>query len=439
MEYVVEPGGRLEGNGRVPGDKSISHRAIMLASIAEGTSRISGLLEGDDVLATKAAFEAMGVSIERTAPGDYRVHGVGRSGLAAPGVPLDLGNSGTAMRLLTGLLAGQGFASRLTGDDSLRGRPMERVAAPLREMGARIKTSAAGTPPVEIAAVSSLRAIDYVLPVPSAQVKSAVLLAGMFADGTTCVTQPQPCRDHTERMLNAFGYSCNFDARRACLHGGGSLNATEIEIPGDLSSAAFFLVGASIAPGSAIMLEHVGINPTRMGIITVLRQMGANIRLSRERKVGGEPVADIAVQYAPLHGVDVPPVQVALAIDEIPILCIAAACARGTTRIRGAGELRHKESDRIAVVAACLRTLGIDVEEFADGLHVSGGRFTGGRVPSAGDHRVAMAMAIAALNAGGPVTITDCDNVATSFPDFADRACALGLSLEVRDDASPGQ
>ncbi|MDH3639569.1 MAG: 3-phosphoshikimate 1-carboxyvinyltransferase, partial [Gammaproteobacteria bacterium] len=364
------------------------------------------------------------------------VRGVGRMGLTAPRSMLDMGNSGTAMRLLTGLLAGQGFASRLTGDDSLLSRPMERVARPLREMGARLTTSAAGTPPVEIAAVSSLHAIDYVLPIPSAQVKSAILLAGIYAEGTTCVSQPEPSRDHTERMLRAMGYPCEIAGAEVCIRGGGELTATDIEVPGDLSAAAFFIAGACTSPGSAITLEHVGVNPTRVGVITLLRQMGADIRLYRERDVGGEPVADIDVHYAPLHGIDVPKAQVPLAIDEIPILCVAAACAQGTTRVSGAAELRHKESDRIAVMVAGLRGLGIDVEEFEDGLSVVGGQLSGGGVNSGGDHRVAMAMAIAGLNAAGPVTITDCDNVTTSFPDFPSLARSLGLSLHTRQNGS---
>lgn len=410
----------------------------MLTSIANGTSCVSGLLEGDDVLATKTALQAMGVLIERAGPGEYRVHGVGRTGLTAPAGTLDLGNSGTAMRLLTGLLAGQGFTSRLTGDTSLCSRPMERVARPLREMGARVTTTKAGTPPIEIAATSTLHAIDYVLPVPSAQVKSAILFAGMYADGTTCVSQPEPSRDHTERMLCAMGYPCEISPPRVCIRGGGSLAATDIEVPGDMSSAAFFIAGACITPGSDITLEYVGVNPTRIGVITLLKRMGADIRLRRERNVGGEPVADIDARYAPLRGIEVPPAQVPLAIDEIPILCVAAACAQGTTRIRGAAELRHKESDRIAVVAAGLRKLGIDVEEFDDGLSVAGGQLAGGVVHSGGDHRVAMAMAIAGLNASGAVTITDCDNVMTSFPDFPGRARSLGVLVHSRGAASLG-
>ncbi len=429
MDYRTEPGGHLQGHVRVPGDKSISHRAIMLSAVASGTSRIRGLLEGHDVLATRDALRRMGVPIERCGPGHYVVHGVGRCGLRAPGQPLDLGNSGTAMRLFAGLLAGQGFASELTGDASLHRRPMVRVAQPLKDMGAEISVSAAGTPPLRIGAVPALRAIDYELPVPSAQVKSAILLAGMYAEGTTCVREPVVTRDHTERMLVAMGCPCEIGNGRVCVPGCAPLTGIDMTIPGDLSSAAFFIVGACIASGSVITLEGIGVNPTRIGVISLLRRMGADIRLSGARELGGEPVADIEVRHSPLKGIDVADADIPLAIDEIPILCVAAACAEGVTRISGAGELRHKESDRIAVMAGGLRALGARVAETADGLVITGGRFSGGVVDSGTDHRVAMAMTIAGLCAAGPVTVRECENVATSFPDFPRVARSLGLPL----------
>ncbi len=429
LDYHVQPGGALTGRLRVPGDKSISHRSIMLGSIAEGVTRVSGFLEGEDAIATMNVFRALGVNIEGPERGNVVVHGVGLRGLRAPRSTLDCGNSGTSMRLLCGLLAGQHFDSELTGDDSLRRRPMKRVAEPLAAMRAEISTADGGRPPLRIMGIANLRGIDYQMPIASAQVKSALLLAGLYARGRTCVTEPAPTRDHTERMLAAFGYPVERDGSTACVTGGGELTATSIEVPADISSAAFFMVGASIAPGSDLTLEHVGINPTRTGVLDVLRLMGADISLENERLAGGEPVADIRVRHAPLKGIDIPVELVPLAIDEFPVLFIAAANALGDTVLRGAEELRVKESDRIAVMADGLHALGVSAEPTPDGMRVTGGSYSGGGVASHGDHRIAMAFAIAALCAGGPIAIADCANVATSFPGFVALASRSGLRI----------
>ncbi len=430
-DFILDPGGSLKGSLRVPGDKSISHRAIMLGSLAEGTSRVTGFLEGADSLATLRAFRAMGVEIEGPEAGRVTLHGVGMHGLKPPKGPLDLGNSGTSMRLLAGLLAGQGLELTLTGDASLSSRPMRRVTEPLAQMGARIDTTDAGTAPLHIHAVENLHGIHYELPVASAQVKSAILLAGLYAEGETCVTEPAPTRDHTERMLRGFGYPVHTEGRRICLIGGGKLMACDIDVPADISSAAFFLVGASIAPGSDLLLEHVGMNPTRDGVITILRLMGADIEVLNLREVGGEPVADLRVRHAPLKGIRIPEELVPLAIDEFPALFVAAACAEGETVLTGAEELRVKESDRIQVMADGLRVLGIHALPTPDGIVIQGGRLGGGEVVSHGDHRIAMAFAMAALRASGTLRIEDCANVDTSFPGFAELAASAGLRIEV--------
>lgn len=429
MDFFVEPGGRLSGRLRVPGDKSISHRAIMLGAIAEGVTSVSGFLEGDDALATMNCFRAMGVRIDGPDAGRVTVHGVGLRGLQAPRAVLNCGNSGTSMRLLTGLLAGQGFAAELDGDASLRKRPMKRVATPLAEMGARIETAADGRPPLRILPAAALRGIHYAMPVASAQVKSALLLAGLYAEGETSVSEPAPTRDHTERMLAAFGYAVGRAPGRACVRGGGKLTASAIDVPADISSAAFFLVGASIAPGSDLLLEHVGVNPTRTGVIDILRLMGADITLIDEREIGGEPVADLRVRSAPLHGIRIPEALVPLAIDEFPALFIAAASAHGETLLTGAQELRVKESDRIAVMVDGLKRLGVHAEALADGVRIMGGPMSSGEVQSHADHRIAMSFAVAALAARGPITIGDCDNVATSFPGFERLAASAGLRI----------
>ncbi len=420
---------------RVPGDKSISHRAIMLGSLADGVTHVSGFLEGEDSLATLQAFRAMGVRIEGPEKGKVVIHGVGMDGLRAPEQPLDLGNSGTSMRLMTGLLAGQDLEVTLIGDASLSRRPMRRVTDPLALMGAEIHSTPKGTAPLCIRPRGVLTGIDYVLPVASAQVKSCLLLAGLYAQGETCITEPAPTRDHTERMLVGFGYPVRRDGSRVCVHGGGRLTACDIDVPADISSAAFFLVGASIAVGSDLVLEHVGMNPTRDGVINVLRLMGADISVQNLREVGGEPVADLRVRASALRGIRIPEAQVPLAIDEFPALFIAAACATGETVLTGAEELRVKESDRIQAMADGLAVLGVTAEPTPDGIVIQGGGAIGsGRVDSRGDHRIAMAFAMAALRSAGPIEVTDCANVNTSFPGFAALAAAAGLRISQRVD-----
>lgn len=425
----------LQGSVRVPGDKSMSHRAVMFSSIANGVSNISGLLEGDDVMATLAAFRAMGVEVQGPSNGSLTINGVGLRGLSAPAGDLDMGNSGTAMRLMSGILAGQSFASKLVGDESLSGRPMRRVTVPLTAMGARCATDENGCPPIHIRGVEKLTPIDYKLPMASAQIKSAVLLAGLYADGLTSVTEPAPTRDHTERMLRAYNYECeteklNEQASTIRIEGGGELQAADIDIPADISSAAFFMVAASIVPGSEIVLEHVCVNPTRTGVIDVLKAMGASIELHNPRAVGGEPVADIKVSYVGLKGAEIDPNLVPLAIDEFPVICIAAACADGVTTISGAEELRHKESDRISAMVEGLRSVGIEVEERKDGMSVSGGKIQGGDVFSFHDHRIAMSFSIAGAVAENSIAIEGCDNVATSFPNFVELANSVGLNID---------
>ena len=432
VQFVARPGGCLSGTLRVPGDKSISHRSIMLGSLAEGVTRVSGFLEGEDSLATLRAFRAMGVRIEGPDAGAVIIHGVGMHGLSAPSGPLDLGNSGTSMRLMAGLMAGQDFALTLVGDESLSGRPMRRVTEPLARMGAKIETAEGGTAPLRLSPAGRLSAIDYAMPVASAQVKSCLLLAGMYAAGETCVTEPAPTRDHTERMLQGFGYEVRRKGSRACLSGGGRLSACDIDVPADISSAAFFLVGASIAEGSDLTLRHVGINPTRDGVINILRMMGADIEVLNRREVGGEPVADLRVRSAPLQGIRIPEEQVPLAIDEFPALFVAAACAQGETVLTGAEELRVKESDRIQVMADGLGALGVDAKPTADGIVVRGGQIGGGRVDSHGDHRIAMAFGMAALRAAADIVIDDCANVNTSFPGFVELASGVGARVESR-------
>lgn len=430
INYIIKHGGKLTGRVRVPGDKSISHRSVMLGSLADGITRVTGLLEGEDVLSTLGAFRAMGVSADGPDNGNLIIHGAGLRGLKAPKHALDMGNSGTAMRLMTGILAGQPFDSELIGDASLNKRPMGRVADPLRTMGASIATSEGGRPPLRIQGGRKLHGIDYRPPVASAQVKSCLLFAGLYADGETAVTEPAPTRDHTERMLRGFGHAVKTQGVRVSLRGGGRLKACDIDVPADISSAAFFLIGASIAPGSDIVLEHVGINPTRLGVLNILKLMGANIELLNPREVGGEPVADIRVRAAKLRGIRVPEDQVPLAIDEFPALFIAAACAEGETVLTGAHELRVKESDRIAVMAQGLKRLGIDARETPDGIVIQGGRLQGGKVDSHGDHRIAMAFAMAGLCADGPITVRDCKNVDTSFPGFVELAARTGLAIQ---------
>jgi 3-phosphoshikimate 1-carboxyvinyltransferase len=431
-QFICKPGSSVRGIIRVPGDKSISHRSIILSSIAEGTSQISGFLQGEDSLNTIKAFQQMGVSIERNRD-QVRVIGAGLHGLKKPGADLDMGNSGTAMRLLLGLLAGQAFDARLIGDDSLSSRPMQRVIEPLQMMGALIESEPGGRAPLRIRGDNELHAIDYDMPVASAQVKSCLLLAGLYANGETIVREPAPTRDHSERMLRGFGCELSSHQSEIRIRGAQLLAARDVEVPADISSAAFFMVAASIADDSEITLQHVGVNPTRTGVIDILKLMGANIELVNQRDIGGEPVADIRVNSAKLKGIDIPLHLVPLAIDEFPVLFIAAACAEGTTRLNGAEELRVKESDRIQVMADGLVALGIDAQTKADGIIIQGGDLAGGKVESHGDHRIAMAFSVASLRASGAIHIGDCANVNTSFPGFVELAQTAGIRISAND------
>ncbi|MBQ0729304.1 MAG: bifunctional prephenate dehydrogenase/3-phosphoshikimate 1-carboxyvinyltransferase [Oleispira antarctica] len=437
VNYVAKPGGKLSGEFRVPGDKSISHRSIMLGSLAEGTTEITGFLEGEDSLATLQSFRDMGVVIEGPHRGRVTVHGVGLHGLKTPPNALYLGNSGTSMRLLSGLMSAQSFDVEMTGDVSLSKRPMDRVANPLREMGAVIESADKGRPPLKIKGGQPLKGIHYVLPMASAQVKSCLLLAGLYAEGETTVIEPAPTRDHTERMLKGFGYPVDVDGPKVTVRPGGKLTATAIDVPSDISSAAFFMVAASIAKDSDITLQHVGINPTRVGVINILRQMGANIEMLNESEVGGEPVADLRIRSAQLKGIQIPEDQVPLAIDEFPAIFIAAACAEGTTVLTGAEELRVKESDRIQAMVEGMQALGVDAVGTEDGAIINGfgseGSFNGGEVDSVDDHRIAMSFTIASLRANAPILIKDCANVATSFPGFVELASESGIQVAVEN------
>jgi len=427
--WIVHPASSVRGQVRVPGDKSISHRSVMLGGIAEGRTEVTGFLDGADCLATLEEFRAMGVQVERHADTALTVHGRGLHGLQPPQQVLDMGNAGTAIRLSMGLLAGQRFQSTLTGDASLRSRPMERVAAPLRQMGARIDT-VEGKPPVTVHPAKQLRGIDYQLPMASAQVKSAILLAGLYADGLTRVTEPAPTRDHTERMLRGFGVRVETTGPVASLRGGQRLVGTRIAVPGDISSAAFFLVAGCIAGEDGFLVENVGMNPTRTGVIDALRLMGADLRVHARADQGGEPVADIELRRSALRGVAIPEHLVPLAIDELPVLFIAAAAAEGETIFTGAAELRVKESDRLAVMAAGLTHVGVPNELLADGIRIQGGhRLRAAQIDSHGDHRIAMSFAVASVLADEALSIRDVENVATSFPGFEQLAQRCGLAV----------
>ncbi len=424
----------MQGRVAIPGDKSISHRAVMFAALADGVSRIDaridGFLEGEDTRATADVFAQLGATIETPSRSQRIVHGVGIDGLKPPKGVLDCGNAGTGMRLLAGLLSAQKFDCTLIGDESLSKRPMRRIADPLAQMGARIDTREGGLPPLRIHGGQTLHGIDYTSPVASAQVKSAVLLAGLYAQGITRVTEPHPTRDYSERMLQAFGWPFRFGEGWAEVEGGHRLTATDIRVPADFSSAAFALVAGCVVPGSDLVLEQVGMNPRRTGLLRALELMGADIRIENEGGQGGEPVADLHVRAASLHGIDVPLDYVPDMIDEFPALFIAAALADGVTRVRGAAELRVKESDRIAAMADGLRALGIRVDETPDGADIHGGSLHGGTIESHGDHRIAMAFAVAAQRASGEVTIRDTANVATSYPGFAASMRATGFGLQ---------
>jgi 3-phosphoshikimate 1-carboxyvinyltransferase len=428
-KFVVEPAAGVAGEVTVPGDKSISHRAVMLGALAEGRTHVTGFLEGEDCLSTIKAVGHLGVRVDRPGPGEVVVDGVGLRGLRAPGVTLDMGNAGTAMRLFMGLLSAQAFDSELTGDASLLRRPMERAAKPLRAMGARIETQD-GKPPVRIQGGSPLHGIRYEMPVASAQVKSAVLLAGLYASGTTTVVEPAVTRDHTERMLQGFG--CPVRARDGVvtLESPTALRSAAVRVPGDISSAAFFLVAASLGAREPFILRDVGVNPTRTGVLEMLALMGADLRLINHRNWGMEPVADIEVRPSQLRGARIPERLVPLAIDEFPALFVAAACATGETLVTGAEELRVKESDRIAAMARGFEVLGVRHEVLADGMRIHGGQpFGGGTIDSRGDHRIAMAFTVASLRASAPIEILDTANVATSFPGFSALANSVGLNI----------
>jgi 3-phosphoshikimate 1-carboxyvinyltransferase len=429
-DYLVQPSRQVAGRIRVPGDKSISHRSLMLGGIAQGRTEVTGFLDSADCLATLAALRAMGVSISRHGDHELTVEGAGRGGLGAPPGVLDMGNAGTAIRLFMGLLCGQQFESVLTGDASLQRRPMERVAKPLRLMGARIGTTD-GKPPVHIHPAVRLQAIDYELPVASAQVKSAILLAALNAEGTTRLREPAPTRDHTERMLRGFGVEVGTGDGRVSLAGGQQLTGTRIAVPGDFSSAAFFLVAGCLAGAEGFVIENVGVNPTRTGLLDILRLMGADIRVHPRPQAGGEPVADLELRASQLRGIRVPEELVPLSIDEFPVLFIAAAAAQGETLVTGAAELRVKESDRLAVMAEGLGRLGITQQLLPDGIRIAGGqRFRGGAVDSHDDHRVAMAFTIASLVADGAIRVREVANVGTSFPGFVGIARQAGLDVQ---------
>lgn len=421
--------GALCGEINVPGDKSISHRAVILGALAEGRTEIKGFLHGQDCLSTVGCLRQLGVNI--MAEGDrVVVEGVGFGGLKEPGDILDAGNSGTTARLLLGVLAGQPFYAVLTGDGSLRQRPMYRVTEPLTLMGARLAgRSGARLLPLTVQG-GGLKPLSYRLPVASAQAKSAILLAGLFACGRTEVTEPEQSRDHTERMLCAFGAKVTVDGLTTGVVGGCRLRGRRVMVPGDISSAAFFLVAASIVPGSDLLLKNVGVNPTRTGVVEVLLAMGADIKLLNRREESGEPVADLRVRYAQLQGVEIGRSIIPRLIDELPVLAVAAAFAQGRTTVRDAAELRVKESDRIAAMTGELASLGVHIQDLPAGFDVSGGAaLTGGTVQSHGDHRVAMSLCVAALKAGDPVTIDDPTCIAVSYPGFLQTLAALGAAL----------
>ena len=427
--FIASPGDFLRGSIKVPGDKSISHRSIMLGSIANGVTNISGFLEGEDSLATLNAFKDMGVKIEREGS-NVVINGVGMNGLKPSLKPLSLGNSGTSIRLMTGLLSAQSFDSILCGDESLSKRPMARIIDPLSEMGALIKSSDS-MPPLSISGNQKLSALKYILPVASAQIKSCLLLAGLYADGKTCITENATTRDHTERMLKGFGYRVTSSSGQVSLTGGGQLQGCDIKVPSDISSAAFFIVAASIANNADITLEAVNINPTRTGVIEILKLMGANIELNNQREEAGELVADIRVQSSSLKGITIPKELVPLAIDEFPAIFIAASCAHGETLLTGAKELRVKESDRIQVMSDGLSSLGIENEVLEDGIRIKGGEFQKQTsiIKSHHDHRISMSFSVASVRSNFEIDIEGVDNVKTSFPNFVELANQVGMNL----------
>lgn len=432
MDYYITPSSNLNADIYVPGDKSISHRVAILSAISEGQTQVNGFLMGTDNLATVSALQKMGVPIKVIEDENVLlVDGVGKNGLTPAPDVIDCGNSGTALRLLAGLLAGQSFITTLTGDKSLKCRPMNRIINPLVRMGAKVE-SIEDMPPLKIIGNRNLKGIYYSLPIPSAQVKSCLLLAGLYAQTETCIVESLPSRDHTERLLTHFNYPVKVDNFRTRIPGGGILKARDITIPGDISSAAFFIVAATITPGSSLFLRRVGLNPKRLGIINLLKMMGGNIEILTYSEKDVEPVGDICVRHAKLIGIEIPREQVSLAIDEFPILLIAASVARGKTVLRGAEELRVKETDRIAAMEDGLQKLGVKLESFHDGLIIQGGTvFEGGTISSYEDHRIAMAFSIAGIVAKAPIRVNNCGNVKTSFPNFVELANEIGIEIKV--------
>ncbi len=436
LTLTVKPSIKFNGNNiTVPGDKSISHRSIMFGSIAEGTTTVSGFLEGEDSLNTLKAFQQMGVNIKIAEDKTITIQGVGLYGLKKPEGDVYLGNSGTSMRLLTGLFAGQIFDTKLTGDVSLSKRPMKRVTDPLAEMGAVIATADNGRPPLHIMGMNALSAIEYHLPMASAQVKSSVLLAGLYAKGNTVVYEPAPTRDHTERMLKGFGVDVTVDGNRVELGEKRVLTGRDIQVPADISSATFLIIAASISRDADVVIKHVGMNPTRVGVINIIRLMGGDITLVNESEQGGEPIADIHIKSADLKGIQIPEDLVPLAIDEFPAIFIAAACAEGQTVLTGAEELRVKESDRIQVMADGLNTLGVDAKATPDGMIIPGNPnadvFSAGEINSHHDHRIAMAFSLAALRSSQEITVTNAETINTSFPNYVELMSACGLEMEM--------
>ena len=414
----------------VPGDKSISHRSMILGGIAEGISKVSGFLESGDCLATMKAMQSMGVKIEKQG-NDFLVHGVGKQGLKAPvDGQIDCGNSGTGMRLLAGVLAAQGFDSTVFGDTSLNSRPMTRITKPLKMMGAKVEATENGTAPLNFKGVEHLKGINYQSPVASAQVKSCVLLAGLYSEGEVSLTEPKLSRDHTENMLRGFGVKLTSNDLTVSMQGGQSLKAIDITVPADISSSAFFMVLACLLPNSQITFKNLCVNPSRTGVISILQLMGADITFTNETTTAGEKIADVVVKSSKLHGIDIPHEYIASAIDEFPILFIAAAMAEGETRLTNAMELRKKESDRITAMATGMQALGVDCYELEDGIEIQGGsKPKGGQVDAQDDHRIAMSFLIAGQFANGSIEVKNCENIMTSFPNFINICQDLGLNI----------
>ena len=427
--FRIEPSNSIVGKVNIPGDKSISHRAIILAAIADGESRIRNFLQGEDTLATISVFQKMGVNIKND--GDIIVvEGVGLYGLHAENPTLDFGNSGTSVRLLSGLLSAQNFSSQLIGDESLMKRPMFRIINPLQKMNAKINCTDSGTLPIKIQGGQKIEGIEYELPIFSAQLKSCLLLAGLYAEGTTKIIENIATRDHTERMLVNFSHSVIKKGNQISIKKADRLIGCEIIVPGDFSSAAYFIVAAILTPNSNIIIENVGVNPTRNAMIKIMKLMGADVELKNERLESGEPVATIYAKTSKLIGIDIPEELVPVAIDELPIILVAAACAKGQTKLSGAAELRVKESDRIQSMLDGFISLGIKVKALEDGMIIEGGQYNGGVINSNNDHRIAMAFSIAGIIAKAPIIINSCKNVATSFPEFVDTAKHLGVNID---------